>query len=218
MDEDAWLPRLDKQLDEDLVDIVCEVLESTDMEDIFSLLRWPPSVIAELRKQLISDRDFRRRLLARYDKVIDQATSLDEHNNRRPKLSEGNFAELLEKPRPLRLALLAVGILATAIALPILILPDIGLLRFTTTLLIGTGLYYLPLTQKILAVTLPNAIWDRIQWGRRRRRLRLGISLLRWDWKTTVRNEIVLPEVIERVNSGTPRAFSHDLRIHNTET
>lgn len=135
---------------------------------------------------------------------------------RRPKLSDDDFAELLEKLRALRLTILAAAIPTVAIVVPILILPDAQLLRFIATVLIGAGLYYLPPTQKILVATLPDAMWDRIQWDRRRRRLRLGISLLRWDWKTTVRNEIVLPEVLERVNNGSPRVFSHDLRIHKT--
>ncbi|MFC9250407.1 GTPase domain-containing protein [Amycolatopsis thailandensis] len=204
-------------MDRDLADIIDEVLESSDIAAALSALQWSPIIVDRLRGALLADADFRRRAAAHYEKVRDQATTLDEHDDRKPVPSEADYAELLTGSNLARLCGLATVIIAVAIFTPKLVLPDNGFMRLMAMTLLGVALYYLPLTQIALQRILPITLWRRLRWGRRRWLLHLGFAYYRWDWKAKVRDEIVLPEVTEKINHGAPPVFSHKLSIHTPE-
>ncbi|SFQ53571.1 hypothetical protein SAMN05421854_114155 [Amycolatopsis rubida] len=201
-------------LPRDFDSIITEVLWSNDLRDVFAERRWPASVIDQIYLNLLRDEDFLRRLRSAYAAVEDRATRLDEHVDEKPIVRADDFAGLREKPRARTLILVFGAILTFAIAVPLLVLPDWFVLQLVAMFMIAAALYWLPWIDRVVADSLPPALEQRRAWGRHRWRLRAGFTRLRWDWKTTVRNEVVLPEILARINRGVHRTFSHDLRIY----
>lgn len=215
--DDLRSQRLTRQLRKDVSDLVDDIVGSPDLQDVFDERRWPYSVITQLKINLLSDEDFLRRLTASYTAVIDRATRLDEHNNVKPQVTIADVAAALEKPRVVRLLGLLALVVVPAIVGPILAIPDSPLLLPAIAVL-ATVFYFVPPIDEAVAEALPETIRRRRAWGRLRWRLRWGFTRLRWDWKTTIRNEVVLPEVLARVNAGAHRVFSHQLRFHRVRS
>lgn len=218
MDSDRGSPRLRRQLSKDFSDLIDDVVGSADLQDVFRQRQWPQSTITQLKINLLKDDDFLRRLTASYAAVIDRVTGLDEHDNIEPQVTANDVAELLSARRLLRLLALFALIVVPALVVPQLVLPDSPVLQLIGSLTVGTIMYFFPAIDDAVSDSLPETIRLRRAWGRQRWRLRWGFTRLRWDWKTTIRNEVVLPEVLGRVNAGAHRVFSHDLRFHRVRS
>ncbi|HEV7950643.1 MAG TPA: hypothetical protein VGP24_12825 [Glaciihabitans sp.] len=216
MDDPDGSPRLRRQLTKDFSAIVDEVVGSNDLQEVFDERQWPPSVIAQLKTNLLHDEDFVRRLHSSYANVFDRATQLDEHSNVKPQVTGEDVAALLQKPTLKKLVPLLLTVVLPAFVLPLSILPDSTPLQLFAVVALAAMLYYLPPIDDAVRRALPPALSQRRAWGRHRWWLQGGFTRLRWDWKTTIRNDVVLPEVLARVNAGAHRVFSHDLRIHHT--
>lgn len=197
----------------DFESIVTEVLQSRDLREVLDA--WPPSVVLRLRHNLLRDEDFLRRMRSVHAAVADRAAQLDELFNEKPVVRAKDLAALREKARARTLAL-ALGLaVAFAVVIPLVLFPAWPALpQMLLMVLLYFGIYRLPFVDQTIAQALPDVLRDRRAWGRRRFRLRAGLTRLRWDWKTTVRDEVVLPEILARINRGAHRAFSHDLKIN----
>ncbi|MGW7538757.1 hypothetical protein [Amycolatopsis sp. NPDC054798] len=193
--------------------IIGEVLWSSDLRDVFRERRWGTAMINQLQDNLMRDEDFLRRMRSVHASVADRATQLDEHFNEKPRVAITDLSTL-RKPQVRTLFLMLGTILAPAIVVPLL-LPVWSVFQAAAAIAIGYGVYRFPWVDSTVADALPPAWQTRRMWGRRRFRLRLGVTRLRWDWKTSVRNDVVLPEILARINQGAHRTFSHDLRIHD---
>ncbi|MEU3273535.1 hypothetical protein ABZ639_22075 [Saccharomonospora sp. NPDC006951] len=197
----------------DCESIIDDVLWSPDLNDVFEERGWPSSVRGDLRENLLRDEDFLRRMRTVHASVEQRATRLDEHSNEKPVVEEEDVLAVLRMPRVRTLGVTLGAILIAAVGIPLVLLPWPFWLQLPISFVVGYALYRLPWVDQTVAKALPSSIWQRREWGRRRLRLRAGVTRLRWDWKTTVRNEVVLPEIVARINQGGHRRFSHDLRI-----
>lgn len=121
--------------------------------------------IGRLEEDLLADKEFRRQVEARYLKVAERATTLDELTREAPSW----FPEEPWWPPSRRQRFLLAAAVVWPVGFSILLasqLLPVTWLQVLVVVLATAGMYHLePLTRRFLRFGLPTETWARLQWG-----------------------------------------------------
>ncbi|MFI0469156.1 hypothetical protein ACH347_34215 [Saccharopolyspora sp. 5N102] len=205
---DDWSPDVDHvQLEASLDKLVEGVLRTPEIHDELERARLSES---EILADVLADELFRAQAAGRYHTVVDHTQELRDHEKVEPPWWESGW-----RPDPWQW-----GALAFAAVFPtgsvLLAFSLMWPLPWLWQVLLVIAMYHFdPITRKALHVGIPATTWARLQWGRKRRVLLLKMPLLHYGWKQAIREEIVLPEVREKINNKRSTLFDHHLRIRD---
>lgn len=201
-------PELENRLWASLEKTIQGVLRAPDIAAELKAARLRPW---DVSSDILNEPFFLSRARGKYKTVVDRAEKIREHEKRKPPWWPSDpWRPSLKQA----LALALAGLLPLTIAIVIFV--DLLSMPAIVTILVLIVMYRLePSTRALLRYGLPMETWQRLQWGRQRRVLKLGLPFLRYDWKQTIREELVLPEVREKINQKKNPVFDHTLAIRD---
>lgn len=190
----------------------------SDMETLVrGAVRTPAiaSALAEARlsehvivSEMITDPFLEVRARQLYRKVLSRAAKLRQHDARKPEWRVSDW-----RPTYLQVACLA-GALAWPVAVALVVFSLVFSAPWLLHVVTVVGmLHFDPVTRHFLKSGVPESVWQRMQWGRQRRLMRLRLPISRGEWRQAVREEVVLPELRLKIHQHQQLKFSLDLQI-----
>lgn len=182
-------------------------MRTPEIAEELEAARIPPY---EIVHEIVNDPFFLSRARGRYKSVVDRTEEILQHEKGKPDWS-------LSAWYPTRREIL---FLAGAVAWPVLFVLAVFAFWMPSWLIVhGIVLmlmyFFDPLTRAMVKRGLPDDLWKRLSWGRQRRILKLGIPFLHYEWKQSIRDEVVLPEVRAKINQKREPDFDHTLSIRD---
>lgn len=198
---------IDWRLLSSLENILEGVVRTPEIAEELEAARIPPY---EIVHEIVNDPFFLSRARGRYKSVVDRTEEILQHEKGKPDWS-------LSAWYPTRREIL---FLAGAVAWPVLFVLAVFAFWMPSWLIVhGIVLmlmyFFDPLTRAMVKRGLPDDLWKRLSWGRQRRILKLGIPFLHYEWKQSIRDEVVLPEVRAKINQKREPDFDHTLSIRD---